>query len=126
MTTKTKKPASKKQAYTIEDLKQRQEREGFSHGYLGHEVRGACGGKTIDEEVMAFLQEAGYDQDDAYQALNSRNGRHMGDALMDAAPSELRERVIENLWPSPAAMYKDFGTTKRETKLRAQFAARTR
>jgi hypothetical protein len=118
MTTKTsRKPTAK--PYTIADLKNRQDREGYSFGYLGHGVRRAGSAAKADAAVMKFLTTNGFDAVDAYHALNSRCARHMGDALQDlleftlADEARVQEDIALNLgWKTPAQMYASFGETR--------------
>lgn len=114
MKTDTKTNAAKTAPYTLEDLKARQEREGFSMGYLGHSIRSTAQGKRVDAAVLAYLLNHGYDKDDAYQALNSRNGRHMGDALSGAPRATWEEHFTGSLYTTPAEMYDAFGESKEQ------------
>lgn len=91
-------------------LVNRQRMEGFSHGYLGHSVRCSDMGTRLDRAALLFLKARGFDTEDAFQALNSKNGRHLGD---DLTMSKNWDQTFErNLWKSPAAMYAYFGTEK--------------
>lgn len=102
----------KARAYMIAELKARQDRDGFTFGYLSHAARTP----RRDAAVIAWLDKNGYDQEDAYQALNSKAGRHMGDWLSDPdlTKEEIESRIARSLWPTPAAMYQAFGQTKAE------------
>lgn len=113
MTTTTK-PSRKTEDRTkrMAALAIRQQDEGYCHGYLGHEVRGGSGGALLDDAVLAWLDAHGYDAEDAYEALNSRPARHMGDALQGARKTEWNGIIASHIWATPAAMWKAFGTTK--------------
>lgn len=106
--------------YKIAALEERQRREGFQFGYLGHSVRKSAMGRSADNIVLVALRLRGYDEDDAYQALNSRSGRHLGDAISGATSVEAIEAtVLRELWKTPAEMYADFGEKKEVLAARA-------
>lgn len=98
-------PSSKE---VMADLVRRHRDEGFFHGYLGHSART----DALDLAVLSVLSGRGFDLEDAYQALNSRNGRHLGDALSGARREDWGQIVAENLWLRPAQMYAAFGVPK--------------
>jgi hypothetical protein len=96
----------------MDAMRARQKREGYSMGYIGHACRLGRAGAATDAVVLEVLTERGYDQDDAYFFLNSRVGRHLGDALHGAAADD-RKLIIEREAPkTPAAMYADWGEDK--------------
>ena len=113
MTTTTKPPTAAK---VMREMEERQKREGFSNGYLSNEVRAEKPVRMLDLAVLAFLKGRGYDLEDAYQALNSRNGRHLGDWLFGAPEDDWQERIRKSLWPTPAAMWEDFRRSAREAR----------
>lgn len=112
MTTTTKPTTAAK---VMREMEERQKREGCSFGYIGHEARTEPTGRKMDRIVLSVLADRGYDLEDAYQALNSRDGRHTADWLMGVdTEEELRARLAKSLWPTPAAMWVDLAPCRKK------------
>ena len=119
MTTTRENQKSQTAEQRFKTMEARQEREGFSHGYISHEIRRSKRGPKADKALLAWHDARGFDADDIYQALNSRNGRHLGDELMDYPQKEWNDRIGRSLYQTPSAMYAAFGETKESLSAKA-------